>query len=99
MTYNGWSNYESWAVGLWLDNEEGSYNTMREMAREAQRTETGREPRFVLADRIKNFVQEQAPALNASLYLDLLQAALSEVNWVEVAEHYLGDEAHDHTRY
>ena len=24
-TYNGWTNYETWAVGLWIDNEQGSY--------------------------------------------------------------------------
>ncbi len=24
--YNGWSNYETWNVKLWMDNDEGSYN-------------------------------------------------------------------------
>jgi hypothetical protein len=26
MSYNGWSNYETWNVKLWMDNDEGSYN-------------------------------------------------------------------------
>ena len=24
-TYNGWKNYETWNVKLWLDNEQGTY--------------------------------------------------------------------------
>ena len=28
MSYNGWTNYETWAVKLWMDNEEGSYERL-----------------------------------------------------------------------
>ena len=31
-SYNGWSNYETWVVNLWLGNVEGSYNTCRSLA-------------------------------------------------------------------
>lgn len=32
--YNGWSNYPTWAVNLWLINNEGDYDTLEsEMAR------------------------------------------------------------------
>jgi hypothetical protein len=34
--YNGWNTYETWAVKLWLDNEEGSYRYWTEQAREWQ---------------------------------------------------------------
>jgi len=33
--YNGWSNWETWCVKLWLDNSEGDYNYWNEAAREA----------------------------------------------------------------
>ena len=29
-TYNGWTNYETWNVALWINNEEGLYNLAQE---------------------------------------------------------------------
>lgn len=92
MTYNGWSNYETWNVALWLDNDEGSYLHVREMAKNAREDHSGEGlERIALAGAIEEMVKEAAPDLDASMYSDLLNAALSEVDWREIAEHILGE--------
>jgi hypothetical protein len=89
-TYNGWTNYETWAVALWLDNDEGSHDHWREQALEAWRDDR-KNAASNLADQLKAEHEENAPDLPASIYSDLLNAAASEVNWYEIAEHYLDD--------
>jgi hypothetical protein len=29
MSYNGWTNYETWNVALWIGNDDGLYNMAR----------------------------------------------------------------------
>ena len=101
--YNGWTNYETWVTALWLDNDEGSQNYWREVAGEcklaapqAGQVEKGYwsvedAARFTLADRLKDEIEEGSPVQEASLYSDLMGAALQEVNWNEIAENLLSD--------
>src|SRR5437870_5436518 len=76
-TYNGWSNYETWAVALWIDNDQGTYNEARRMAREAaeEAAESADDlmavPRTadgILADRLKEWITECAPDLGATMF-------------------------------
>ena len=98
-TYNGWTNYETWAVALWIDNEEGSYNYWREVCQELldnSTCETLEERRSDaasdVAQRLKDEIEEGNPLSGkASLYSDLLQAAISETNWYEIAKNWLDD--------
>ena len=78
MAYNGWSNYETWNVHLWLTNDEGSYEMARDAVRHAR---PNRED-----EAIRDLVREMAPDLGASMFSDLLTAALDSVNWQEVAD-------------
>lgn len=84
--YNGWANYETWAVNLWLGNEEWSSRYWEEQTRSFSRDERAA---FRLADQIEEEVTEAAPDLGCTLYADLLSAALCEVDWAEIAGNWL----------
>lgn len=99
--YNGWKNYETWNVALWLDNEQSTYNARRAMAQEAwelagegdaypgqTRVDSAQGS---LARALQAWVEEMMPDLGASMFSDLLGAALGEVDWWEIAGNYLED--------
>lgn len=101
--YNGWTNYETWTVSLWLDNDEPSYRFWRnESARQRRQAKGSAQARsgcwtdaeaarLHLAEQLKEAITDAAPIKAPSLYSDLLAAALSEVDWIEIAEHWMMD--------
>ena len=94
-TYNGWTNYETWLAKLWMDNDEGSYRFWQEQADWAignaptNEFAGGREQevRIYLAEMLKDHHAEMADEMlpEASVYTDLMRAALGSVNWHEIA--------------
>lgn len=44
-----------------------------------------------LQTRLKYEITEDQPDLGASMWADLLGASVSEVNWYEIAEHYIAE--------
>jgi hypothetical protein len=90
--YHGWTNYETWVVSLWNDNEESSYRYWREEARRhAKDSDDQSDAIRSLAEQLKEEISDNAPTEPPSVFSDLLNAALSEVNWVEIAENLLGE--------
>lgn len=102
--YQGWKNYQTWAVALWIDNDYAMHCYWRKATREckadAAKVEQVKQgyfsseeiARLTLAERLKDEVTAGSPIKAASLYADLMSAALQEVNWQEIAEHYLVEE-------
>jgi len=103
-TYNGWKNYPTWAVALWIDNERDTYEKSRGVARNIRAIAPQDEnvasgiwtveetAKYRLADFLKLWVTDDlAPDLGASFAADLLGYALDEVDWVEIAESFLSE--------
>lgn len=95
--YNGWTNYETWLINLWADNDAGSYEFWREQAQETYNEASAddtfsRDERAALdlAEKLKEWHNEATPEVTG-LWADMINAALSEVNWYEIAEHYISD--------
>jgi hypothetical protein len=92
MSYNGWSNYETWNVALWLSNEEGTESDCVEMAREAwEDADDDTEATQNMAKRLESYVDDMMPDIGPSMFSDILGAAMSEVDWHEIASHYVDD--------
>ena len=86
--YNGWENYETWVVKLWIDNEEAWYNQWNERADELKE-EGGDLITLGLSDELKEAFDDGNPLEEAGVYTDLLYSALGNVNWYEIAESIL----------
>jgi hypothetical protein len=102
--YNGWKNYETWAVGMYLDGNytgPGTYDYVTELVRgqlSCQHLEGDGVERLRVADYLKDFVEtetdptgygnDDTPELHP-LVSDLLGAALSSVDWHELADAWI----------
>ena len=108
--YNGWKNYETWAVALWIDNDQGAYSRRLEMAHEARERAAANSmcgvfpsqltaevrARNIFRDSIKAWVEEmvdeETGSPSGNLAADLIGAALSEVDFYEIAGNWLSEE-------
>ena len=101
--FNGFRNYETWTVALWLGNERSSYERWKEEARRlwdeagqdseviAERWSREEKTELDLSSSIAEAVREVAEDVREGFLRDLLNAGLAAVAWHEVAEHFLAD--------
>ena len=99
--YDGFVNFETWAVNEGLRNDEGRYEHWQEQAEAAEmqwgtESETGvpcgaafKRAAVGLAVRIREAVQTSAHEPQATCFSHLLDAALPKVAWLEIAEHLI----------
>jgi len=94
--YNGWTNRETWAVNLWLDNDRGLYEQVQEMAGEAILSKE-EDQEFActqcLADNLKVLFDDAFSDIAELTQegLNMLKdiGSLYRVNWREIAENIL----------
>lgn len=100
--YNGWKNYETWCVHLWLSNDAYTDTTAREIVaaawtNAADEVAADREaivaPHADAADALRDWLRDEENPLSetANLYTDLLGHALARVDWYELAEAFQPD--------
>jgi len=105
--YSGWTNYETWNVKLWMDNEQASQEAWNDRARRiragvtktkepsATTEQEHQEALWLLAEQLEEHYDREADYWLESAppccFSDLLLASLRQVNWKEIAEHLLED--------
>lgn len=74
--YNGWRNYETWNVALWLGNDEGLYRAAVEAARAHRGRLTGDDAARIVAELLPNGTPDTKN--------------MHRVHWPEIAENLRG---------
>jgi hypothetical protein len=86
--YQGWTNYQTWAVALWVDNDEGLYHERIRVVRRS----LARGNAYDVERALKSWIEEMTPDMGATLWADLLTSALSDVDWSELAAHWIAED-------
>jgi len=98
--YNGWTNRETWATNLWIDNERGLYEAVQE---EAERiAKTGISFAYVeLAHYLEETIEElldmeevlSAPPAQRKELINMSKdiGSLYRVNWSEIAKNIMSE--------
>lgn len=85
-TFNGYTNYQTWAVAIVLDNDYVTHNRWISESIRAHSIDA-------LEKRLKSSFENAMPELDMP-FGDLLQSAFDLVNWRELATEYF-DEYHE----
>ena len=89
MSYQGYKNYETWAVCLWFDNDQGMQGIAYMLAAQD-----------VHGQAFKEWVEDDMPdgdsvSVLTGLYQDLLTGTMQNVDWKEVRDHFVDDTEED----
>lgn len=97
--YNGYANYETWLVSVWIDNDQGSIDFWVDVAKhhyniaEDRKYFTKREEAVIsFAEDMKQWYEDNTPEYSddiSGLWSDMINAALAIVDWHELATKYM----------
>ena len=98
--YNGWTNRETWATALWINNEQGFYYYAQDLIQEAKECQDN-DALNCLTDALEQWIGElldmemvlSAPPANRKELINMSKdiGSLYRVNWKEIAESFLSE--------
>ena len=77
--YNGWSNYETWVVNLWLTNDQRYYEELCSIV-------SSEDDLYDKAEALEDWLRFEYDGEYASVWADLANHSLTRVNWCEIIE-------------
>jgi hypothetical protein len=89
-TYNGWTNWETWNANLWIENDWRFSESYALQAGDLLSSYDEDDCIEKLADIIESDFDELMPEVSG-FFADMLNGAMREVNWHEIAKHYVQD--------
>jgi len=93
--YQGWTNRETWATALWINNDFGIYQTVQEMAQDIIKDDSEERKAAVLAETIEAMFDDAFGdiAEMSQEGLNMLKdiGSLYRVNWREIASSLLSE--------
>lgn len=105
QTYNGYANYETWLVAVWIDNDQGNIDHWIDVAKhhynisEDRKYFTKKEEAIIsFSEDMKEWYGDLVPDSDeigglwsgiCGLWSDMLHAALGSVDWHELAGKYM----------
>ena len=88
--YNGYTNYETWLWSLWLDNTEGLSDYWITRANEIKKDSDN--PLHDVAEALlfdADEMAEQWMPEQSGVFADLINGAMSKIDWRDIAENLL----------
>ena len=91
MSYNGWSNYETWNCNLWFDDFTDMAVECLKESFDSDNPDDTDKAIDALTNYIQATVEDFKPNIDNSFYSDILNQAIRQVNFREIAECYISD--------
>lgn len=91
MTYNGWTNYETWLTNLWLDGLEfGDY--IQDLSDDLDDKDAVLDwCSDYLEQLVEDLIEDATPNGVSGFITDLINSAFQEIDFRDIAEHYVDD--------